>query len=153
MSWASETARLRALMRRIVVASAAAGAGGGALCAAACDASKGTAERGSDAADEPVSPVADAEVDAAESAPGDDAADGALWPPGCTPPDPIEYDAGADAAGCEYRVLLPCGRPEFLDTIWPPTCTMSEYECSLICTGVAAPATACEVANGFGCDV
>src|SRR5579883_1154788 len=84
MSWASETARLRALMRRIVVASAAAGAGGGALCAAACDASKGTAERGSDAADEPVSPVADAEVDAAEGAPGDDAADGALWPPGCT---------------------------------------------------------------------
>ena len=146
--WKDDAARLRAIFERVLILSAAAGGAMGG--AQACSASKG--DGGSDAAaDQDASAIPEASVDVAEAA-ADGGAD-SRWPPGCAPAPPEEYDAGVDAPGCEYRVRLPCGVPAFVTTIWAPYCTMPEVECDQICTGPAQPTVACEVANGFGCDV
>jgi hypothetical protein len=144
-----ETSRLRALFERVIVLSAAAGGAAGLHhCSTPARGNGGDASAGQDATDQRDATTGDAPLDAPSDAVGE-----SPWPPGCAPPPPFAYDAGADSPGCEYRVDLPCGLPPFVTTLFPPNCVMPEVDCTQICTGPADPALQCEVANGFGCDV
>jgi hypothetical protein len=139
-----ETARLRAIFRRVLLASAAAGS---AVDANAC--TEGAGSEQDAAAPE------DATRDAGPDATGDGSGDadaGPLYPPGCAPAPAVVYDAGAEAAGCVYRVSLPCGLPSFVTHIAAPNCAIDLGTCEELCTGPAFPFLSCEIANGVGCD-
>jgi len=138
-----ETARLRAVFRGALLASAATA---GALGAPACT---GAAGGGQDAA-APDGTTRDAGLEADDGSSEGEA--GPFYPPGCAPPPAILLDAGPDAAGCIYRVSLPCGLPSFVTHVYPPNCAMDLPTCIELCTGAAFPFLSCEIANGLGCD-